>query len=417
MFDSKTPGDEIFDLIYNEYIYNCDLDKSSQVLKNLSALVENRIAYLICSSDDLLNGQVCSYNIASYYICKKNKKNKKYLKNKEMIDQWAMLKNYADENPELSKIKEYALDTGTYTAELKDDTFLIFIVDETDKKDPYYISTKLYFIGYKADKYRKKYLKLVHHYNDLKNNDKDEVIIYSNISKGAKTTKFRSFDNLIMNNKEEVIKYIDKWVTNIPEFYKRDIIPKLSILLYGKPGTGKSSFYKALANHLGIKRICSISPDYFINTDGRNRMMSYSQSDEPTIYVIDDIDCICNSRDNDITNNNSIILSSLLEFLDNPNTCYFKAKDGKYYPCSIVVATTNYYDKLDKAVSRYGRFDYQIHMTDFNKKSAEEMCETYGLSLTDVIDEDKINDDFSISPAKLQALCHKNIEKSLKNNE
>ena len=104
-----------------------------------------------------------------------------------------------------------------------------------------------------------------------------------------------------------------------------------------------------------------------------------------------------------------------MSFLDNPKTFYYKAKNGTYYPVSIIIATTNYIDKLDDAVKRFGRFDLQIEMIDFDKDHAEEFCKLYDLTLSDVVDGD-INKDFTISPAKLQALCMENIDKSFKKN-
>ena len=80
---------------------------------------------------------------------------------------------------------------------------------------------------------------------------------------------------------------------------------------------------------------------------------------------------------------------------------------------SIVIATTNYYDKLDEAVKRYGRFDLKLEMNDFNKEQAEEMCSLYDLKLSDLVNNsDDIN--FTISPSYLQALCLENIDKALK---
>ena len=135
---------------------------------------------------------------------------------------------------------------------------------------------------------------------------------------------------------------------------------------------------------------------------------------EPTVYSLDDIDCMCSSREDEkISENDNHVLYQLLEFLDNPPTCYYKANDGLFYPVSIVIASTNYIDKLDKAVKRHGRFDLHLEMKYLNRKQAEELCSLYDLKLTDVYDKE-INKDFSISPAYLQALCIENVEKSLK---
>jgi transitional endoplasmic reticulum ATPase len=217
---------------------------------------------------------------------------------------------------------------------------------------------------------------------------------------------------MVFKDKEKYIKYIDNWVSNIPTYYKRGVPAKLSILMYGKPGTGKSSFYKALAKYLDIQDVCCISASYFTDP-GNNNLRFGSKYAYPVVYALDDIDCVCNSRKNDKSLKNSQIVSSLLEFLDNPPGCYYKASDGVFYPVSIIVATTNYYDDLDEAVKRYGRFDLQIEMTDFDANEAEEMCHLYDLALSDIIHE-KIKDDFTISPAKLQALCVENIDSHLK---
>ena len=227
----------------------------------------------------------------------------------------------------------------------------------------------------------------------------------------SKTVTFKSFDQMVLRNKEKILKYIDNWVSNIPKYNKYGISPKLSILLYGEPGTGKSTFSKALAKYLDIECCTSISPDYFSASPSGSK--KYLHSYCPTIYTIDDIDCVCHSRKSDKSRENNSTLSSLLEFLDNPETFYYKAKDGFYYPISIVVASTNYIDKLDPAVKRHGRFDLKIEMNSFNKKEAEEMCALYDLKLSDVYDK-PIDKDFTISPSYLQALCLENIDSSLK---
>ena len=58
-------------------------------------------------------------------------------------------------------------------------------------------------------------------------------------------------------------------------------------------------------------------------------------------------------------------------------------------------------------------FDLKIEMNDFNREQAEEMCKLYDLKLCDlVMNSDEEN--FTISPSYLQALCLENIDKSLK---
>ena len=219
----------------------------------------------------------------------------------------------------------------------------------------------------------------------------------------------------ISKDKDKLIKYIDNFISNIPTYYNKfNMISKLSIILYGKPGTGKSTVARAIAKHLGINNVTSLGPDYFDSPESRRSTQRRGYyTEKETIYTIDDIDCVCKSREEDNNKENNEILSTLLSFLDNPPTFYYTMEDGTSYPISIVIATTNYYDKLDEAVKRYGRFDLQIEMKEFNKEQAEEMCDIYELKLSDLVDNSG-DKDFIISPSYLQALCLENIDKSLK---
>lgn len=229
-----------------------------------------------------------------------------------------------------------------------------------------------------------------------------------------KKTVFKSFDSLVMRDKDKVIKYIDNWVNNIPYFYKKyNMISKLSVILYGEPGTGKSTFCQALANHLSIHRIMPISPNKFEVSS--NISAPYGEL-VPIIYSIDDIDCVCKARDDkNASKTDSLAMANVLSFLDNPPTFFFKANDGLMYPVSICVATTNYYDKLDPAVKRYGRFDLHIQMNEFDEELAREMCKVYDLKLEDVLSKEELEaKPFKYSPAKLQAMCLANIDKQMK---
>ena len=112
---------------------------------------------------------------------------------------------------------------------------------------------------------------------------------------------------------------------------------------------------------------------------------------------------------------NKNTVARLLKFLDNPPACYYKNKDSDDVQRSvqIIIATTNYYDKLDKAVKRFGRFDLQVEMPDFGKEESIDFCNLYDLQLEDICPKAN-NKNFRISPAELQALCISNIDKRIK---
>lgn len=406
---------KISQYIFDDYLFNRELTSSDEIIKNIDLLIDNKLAVKISSTEDMEYTGVSKYKVASKFMCKYNKDLKKF-KRSLLSDEFGADFISPDTNQELIELSKCGLEAGTYYASLGDekhDDYAILKISQ-DKGDEYIITFDFYIIGYDYIKYKDKFFKMYDRYKKMRKDIKNEGIIYTD-GRPYKEIKFKGFDQMIFKDKDKVIKYIDNWLENIPNYYKYGMTPKLSILLYGDPGTGKSTFTKAVAKHLDIDTIMSISPNYFSDFEKRRsgvRGGRYNQF----VSSLDDIDCVCNSRDEDDSNENSNVLSNLLEFLDNPETFYYKAKDGLYYPVAIVIATTNYFDKLDDAVKRYGRFDLKIEMKLFNKSEAEDMCALYDLSLSDVY-TDNITDDFSISPSYLQALCLENIDKSLKKME
>lgn len=408
---------EITQRIIDEYIFNRDLTSSKKLLENLELLQDNGKAIRISGTDDVSRGYVSRYKVASKFITKFNKK---LVNNRRIMleYEYGNDKNLINDDPELRKLSECGLEAGTYFADVsndKSDDYIILNIKNADKDDPYMISYELYFVGNRCLKFKDKFFKMYDKYQKISKSKKIEQIIYSDGSEN-KIVPFKPFDKVIFSGKEDIMKYIDNWVSNIPTYYSYGMTPKLSVLLYGKPGTGKSTFAKALANYLDISNILSITPSYF--NDSQEVGNNYNRRLSPTleaVQVIDDIDCVCKSREESEEKENLMVLSNLLSYLDNPRTFFYKANDGIYYPISIVVATTNYYDRLDDAVKRYGRFDLKIEMKDFTIKEANDMCKLYDLSLSDVLKE-PIKDEkaFTISPAYLQALCLENVDKSLK---
>lgn len=412
-------GQEISDFIFEDFIADREFLNVDETLKQYDMLVNNGLGAKISGVGSPYAISLNEYKVASLFMINHNKKLKKSLKKTEEDEYGADIK-IAGDHPEINKLGESGLDYGVHYAvlgKIERNNYAVLNVYE-DSDESWYINFDLYIIGKKWKKYKDEYFKLLDHFKNLQKQNAQEYISFTDGSP-VKETTFKSFDQMIFEGKEEEIKYIDNWVNNIPKFYQYGITPKLSILLYGEPGTGKSTFYKALAKHLGIDRIQSISPSFFLDDDNNKQKngRGYYSKFRGCVLALDDIDCFCASREENESKENSYITHALLNYLDTPDTFYFKAKDGIYYPVSIIVATTNYYDKLDKAVKRYGRFDRKIEMKEFNEKQARDMCAIYGLTLENVLPEKiKIDKEFIISPSYLQSLCTDKIDSDLKSN-
>lgn len=421
-------NNDISQYIFDDYIFGRDLNTVSDTVKNLDLLVENNLATYISGTDDLMSMSLSTYRVACYFMCKQNKKLLKNSRQMNLEYEYGTSYKFADDDEKISSLSKYSLNNGTHYAVLGESDYAVLKIS-SEPDDPYLIHYDLYLIGHKHNKWKNKFFKLVDEYTELKKKRKTQRVSYSDGSP-AKVARFKPFGDLVMREKQNIIDYIDNWVDHIPVYYNQyGMIPKLSILLYGDPGTGKSSFYKALADYLNIDNVLCIKPSYFQNSDSgmssgrRGRSANYSTSvSYQYITVLDDIDCVCKARkdvdaDSKDSEENDRILSNLLAFLDNPDSFYFKAKDGLYYPVQIVIATTNFIEKLDSAVTRYGRFDKKIHMPEFDREEAEEMCALYGLKLKDVVKDVPINDKFVYSPSKLQALCMENVDKTIKRSK
>ncbi|KAK8959244.1 hypothetical protein KSP40_PGU009019 [Platanthera guangdongensis] len=147
---------------------------------------------------------------------------------------------------------------------------------------------------------------------------------------------------------------------NRKEYYKRiGKAWKRGYLLFGPPGTGKSSLIAAMANYLRFDIYDLDLNGINGNTDLKRMLIGMANK---SILVIEDIDCSINvqNRDDDGSETETepggkaVTLSGILNLIDG-----LWSANGEE---RIIVLTTNYRDRLDPALLRPGRMDMHIHM-------------------------------------------------------
>ncbi len=150
-------------------------------------------------------------------------------------------------------------------------------------------------------------------------------------------------------------------------------IPK-GILLYGKPGTGKTLIAKAIAGEANVPFI-SMSGSEFIEmfaglgASRVRKLFDKAKKISPCIVFIDEIDAIGSRRTTGSgaeTENNQTLTQLLVEM------------DGfETDETVIVLAATNRPEMLDKALLRPGRFDRQITIASPDAKGREDILKIH----------------------------------------
>ncbi len=199
--------------------------------------------------------------------------------------------------------------------------------------------------------------------------DKGEV--YDDTERKTKV----SFDDIAgLDEEKEELKEIVDFLKKPKKFLDMGAkIPK-GVLLYGKPGTGKTLIAKAIAGEANVPFI-SMSGSEFVEmfaglgASRVRKLFDKARKLAPCIVFIDEIDAIGARRTNgngaDSENNQT--LNQLLVEMDG-----FSSEET-----IIVLAATNRPEMLDKALLRPGRFDRQITIPAPDLKGREEILKLH----------------------------------------
>jgi transitional endoplasmic reticulum ATPase len=174
-----------------------------------------------------------------------------------------------------------------------------------------------------------------------------------------------------LENIKQELKEAIEWPLKYPDVFKKaNTNPPKGILLYGKPGTGKTLLAKAVANESGVNFISIKGPQFISRYVGESERgvretFRTAKHAAPTILFFDEIDSIVPKRGSSSTDAHVTerVISQFLTEMDG-----IEELKGV-----VVLAATNRLDLVDPAMLRSGRFDIIFELPLPDEKTREQI--------------------------------------------
>ncbi|QPV64488.1 proteasome-activating nucleotidase [Halosimplex litoreum] len=205
---------------------------------------------------------------------------------------------------------------------------------------------------------------------------------------------------------QEVREAVEEPLINAEQFDEIGIEPPSGVLLHGPPGTGKTMLARAVANETDatfIKMAGSELVRKFIGEGSRlvRDLFELASEREPAIIFIDEIDAVAAKRTESKTSGDAEVQRTMMQLLSE--------MDGFEDRGEIrLIAATNRFDMLDRAILRPGRFDRLIEVPEPDAEGRKRILEihTQDMSLADDVDFELLAEETAgFSGAELASLA------------
>lgn len=179
----------------------------------------------------------------------------------------------------------------------------------------------------------------------------------------------RPVETVVLREKqmERIIEQITLFLAREDLYVKLGIPWHMGVLLYGPPGSGKTSVATAIAHSLGLDI-------YFISLSSMEDDAALLEIAEDinsrSILLLEDVDVAkaTGSREEGLSvDGRGVTLQGLLQVLDGLNS-----QHGV-----ITIMSTNYYDRLDPALIRPGRVDVREEIGYVDTVQIENLCNQF----------------------------------------
>ena len=205
---------------------------------------------------------------------------------------------------------------------------------------------------------------------------------------------------------QEVREAVEQPLVSADQFREVGIEPPSGVLLHGPPGTGKTMLARAVANETDatfIKMAGSELVQKFIGEGARlvRDLFELASENEPAVIFIDEIDAIASKRTESKTSGDAEVQRTMMQLLSE--------MDGFDDRGEIrIIAATNRFDMLDRAILRPGRFDRLIEVPKPDVEGRVKILEihTKGMNLAEDVNLEVLAEDTEgFSGAELASLA------------
>ena len=178
----------------------------------------------------------------------------------------------------------------------------------------------------------------------------------------------RTVESVVLpkETKDTILEDLDEFLhDDTKAWYLKHGIPyKRCYLFFGVPGSGKTSLISVIAN-LHDRAVCYLSPtDEYMSDDALRHAVQ--NLPEKSVVIMEDIDALFSSERQTKTRN-TLSFSGLLNALDGVGSGLGQ----------VFILSTNYRDRLDKALIRNGRVDLHVKFDWLKKAQAAEMFKIF----------------------------------------
>jgi proteasome regulatory subunit len=205
---------------------------------------------------------------------------------------------------------------------------------------------------------------------------------------------------------EEVRETVEMPLRDPGAFDSVGIDPPSGVLLHGPPGTGKTMLAKAVANQTDatfIKMAGSELVHKFIGEGAKlvRDLFELARQNEPAVIFIDEIDAIAAKRTESKTSGDAEVQRTMMQLLSEMDGFEDRGEIS-------IIAATNRFDMLDRAILRPGRFDRLIEVPkpDPDGRGQIFQIHTREMNVSDDIDFDGLAEMAAdASGADIKAIC------------